>query len=236
MQAPTRPGRGVDSRRDLMDVAIDCFAHYGYQATSIDRIARAAGVTKGALYYHFTDKEELLFEAVMNRIEQFENRVSTDLTPVTDPVAALRDLARICVDHATKSNHRRLIVTVMVEAFDTNPRLAAEFLAMMHRFRYFVGGIVKLGQEHGRFRAGIDPKTAAAVWTGAIMGAEIQYYQDGATFDLATTLDAFVEQHITWLMGPPPTGTTRTRSGGARRRVTTRRRSWSVSNPAKSSN
>jgi len=236
MQAPTRPGRGVDSRRDLMDVAIDCFAHFGYQATSIDRIARAAGVTKGALYYHFTDKEELLFEAVMNRIGQFELRVSTDLTPVTDPVTALRELARICVDHATKSNHRRLIVTVMVEAFDTNARLAAEFQAMMHRFRYFVGGIIKLGQQQRIFRAAVDPKTAAAVWTGAIVGAEIQYYQDAANFDLATTLDAFVEQYITWLTDPPASGGTRARAGGARRPTTTRRRSWSVSNPAKNNN
>lgn len=207
-----------------MDVAIDCFARYGYQPTSIARIARAAGVTKGALYYHFTDKEELLFEAVLNRIGQFEHRVSADLTPVTDPVAALRQLARICVDHATKSNHRRLIVTVMVEAFDTNPRLAAEFQAMMHRFRKFVSGIIELGQERGTFGPRVDPVTAAAVWTGAVMGAEIQFYQDGAAFDLAATVDAFVEQYIAWLTGAPPRGATRAPSGGARRRVTARRK------------
>jgi len=44
--------------------AIDCFARLGYQGTTIDRIARDAGVTKGAVYYHFRDKEELLFETV----------------------------------------------------------------------------------------------------------------------------------------------------------------------------
>src|SRR5215471_11939357 len=120
MQLATRPGRGVESRRDLMDVAINCFARYGYQATSIDRIAKAAGVTKGALYYHFKDKEELLFEAVKKRIGQFERRVVGDLTPVADAPAALRRLGRVCLEHATKSNHRRLIVTLMVEALDTN--------------------------------------------------------------------------------------------------------------------
>src|SRR5438876_531847 len=135
MELAGRPGRGVESRRDLMNVAIDCFARYGYQATSIDRIAKAAGVTKGALYYHFTDKEELLFEAVKNRVGQFERRVAGDLTPAADARAALGELAQLCVEHATKSNHRRLIVTLMVEALDTNPRLAAHFRDMMHRFR-----------------------------------------------------------------------------------------------------
>ena len=171
-----------------MDIAIDCFARYGYQATSIDRIAKAAGVTKGALYYHFKDKEELLFEAVKNRVGQFERRVIGDLS--ADHRRARRrcgEVARVCFDHATKSNHRRLIVTLMVESLDTNPRLAAQFRDMMHRFRAFLRDIVRGGQERGEFRADVDADVAAEVYAGAIMGAEIQYYQDPKGFDLAAT-------------------------------------------------
>src|SRR5512140_1100902 len=98
MESAARPGRG-ETRRDLMDVAIDSFAKYGFQATSIDRIAKAAGVTKGALYYHFKDKEELLFEAVKKRVGQFERSVMSHVTPITDAAAALRQLARICFEH-----------------------------------------------------------------------------------------------------------------------------------------
>src|SRR5580765_2810348 len=68
-------------RKELMAIAIDCFARYGYQGTSIDRIASAAGVTKGALYYHFRDKEELLFEAVQDRIAEFEHHVVGAVSP-----------------------------------------------------------------------------------------------------------------------------------------------------------
>jgi AcrR family transcriptional regulator len=199
MQLANRPARGPQARGDLMDIAIDCFAHYGYQATSIDRIARAAGVTKGALYYHFKDKEELLLEAVKNRIGQFERRVAGDLTPIESGREALRRLARVCYEHATKSNHRRLIVTLMVESLDSHPRLAREFRAMMQRFREFLAGLVRLGQEHGEFRRDVDAAVAAEVYAGAVMGAEIQYYQDPKRFDLAATLDTFVEQYATWL-------------------------------------
>ena len=216
MEPVSRPGRGVESRRDLMNVAIDCFARYGYQATSIDRIATAAGVTKGAVYYHFKDKEELLFAAVKNRVGQFERRVVGDLTPITDARAALAQLAQVCVEHATKSNHRRLIVTLMVEALDTNPRLAAEFRAMMHRFREFLANIVRLGQERGQFRADVDAGVAAEVCTGAIMGAEIQYYQDPQQFNLAATVAAFVEQYASWLSVAAGNG--RAAHGGAARR------------------
>lgn len=182
-----------------MDIAIDCFARYGYQATSIDRIAKTAGVTKGALYYHFKDKEALLFAAVTKRVGQFERRVAAHLAAVTDAAAALREVARVCLDHATKSNHRRLIVTLMVEAIDTNPRLEADFSAMMQRFREFLKSIVQRGQKAGQFRRDVDAAIAAEVFAGAIIGAEIQYYQDPEKINLTATLAAFVEQYVGWL-------------------------------------
>src|SRR5258706_14072171 len=155
MAVSTRPARQENGRRDLMDIAIDCFARFGYQGASIDRIAKAAGLTKGAIYYHFKDKEELLFEAVKNRVSQFERRVNTDLGPVTDAAAALKRVAAVCHEHATKSNHRRLIVTLMVEALDTNARLSAQFRQMMHRFRAFLRRIIEAGQHQGVFRSDV---------------------------------------------------------------------------------
>ena len=46
---------------------MDLFAAYGYRGTSLARIARAAGVTKGALYWHFAGKEEF-FLAVTDKV------------------------------------------------------------------------------------------------------------------------------------------------------------------------
>ena len=185
-----------------MDIAIDCFARFGYQATSIDRIAKAAGLTKGAIYYHFKDKEELLFEAVRNRVSQFERRVTADIGSVTDAVGALRRVAAVCLEHATKSNHRRLIVTLMVEALDTNARLSAQFRQMMHRFRAFLRSIIEVGQDQGVFRSDVSAITAAGVYAGAVMGAEIQYYQDPEAMDLGEHLRTFLDQYLTWLTAP----------------------------------
>jgi len=185
-----------------MDIAIDCFARFGYRATSIDRIASAAGLTKGAVYYHFKDKEDLLFEAVRTRVGQFERRVIGDLVPVEDAVHALRQLTELCLEHATKSNHRRFIVTLMVEALGNNARLSTQFRHMMERFRSFLEGIVAVGQEQGTFRRDVSAVTAARVYAGAVMGAEIQYYQDPESFDLEEALETFLEQHLMWLRAP----------------------------------
>jgi len=192
------------ARKELMAVAIDCFARYGYQGTSIERIAGAAGVTKGALYYHFRDKEELLFEAVQDRIAEFEDRVVGSVKRVSDPAGALAEIARVCVHIATKNNLRRFILTLMVEALDTNPRLSAAFRGILRRFRSYLAGIVRLGQEEGVFRKDIDAARAAELFAGGVIGAELQHYQDPERVDLGVAMEAVVDQLVCWLTDPAP--------------------------------
>jgi TetR/AcrR family acrAB operon transcriptional repressor len=194
-----RVERAEPSRKHLLDAAIDCFARFGYQGTSIDRIARHAGVTKGALYYYFRDKEELLFEAVGARVGEFEQDVLAEVGPGDDALASLKRVIDACFFHATVSNHRRFIMTLMIEALDVNPQLSAKFQRILRRMRYFLADVVRRGQERGVVRADIDPSDTAAVIAGAIMGAEIQHYQDAEEIDLRRVLDTLVVQLADWL-------------------------------------
>jgi len=203
MYADARPARTEKGRPDLTDIAIDCFAQYGYRATSIDRIAKAAGLTKGAIYYHFKDKEDLLFAAVRDRVSQFERSVTAEILPLSDAIAALRRTARVCFEHATKSNHRRFIVTLMVEALGTNARLSEQFREMMRRFRAFLRDIIEFGQNQGVFRRDVDAAEAACEFAGAVMGAEIQYYQDPEEVDLETVLESFLNRYVGSLRAQP---------------------------------
>src|SRR5438445_7896877 len=188
-----RAERPEPSREQLMAAAIDCFARLGYQGTTIDRIARDAGVTKGAVYYHFRDKEELLFEAVKDRIGGFEQQVLEEVKPAQDALERLRHVVDACFLHATVSNHRRFIITLMIEALDTNPRLSAEFQRILRRMRAFLADLVRRGQGQGTMRTDIVPEMAAALIAGAIIGAEVQHYQDRTEIDLRATLDATLE-------------------------------------------
>jgi TetR/AcrR family acrAB operon transcriptional repressor/TetR/AcrR family transcriptional repressor of mexAB-oprM operon len=196
--APDRE-REKPSRKQLMTAAIDCFARLGYQGTTIERIARAAGVTKGAIYYHFRDKEQLLFEAVKDRVQGFEAQVLEEVAPAGDAIANLRRVIDACFFHATVSNHRRFIITLMVEALDTNPRLSAEFRSILRRMRAFLAGIVRRGQQQGVLRGDVAPEAVAALVAGGIIGAEVQHYQDPEQIDLRAVLDTLIGQLGSWL-------------------------------------
>ena len=60
--------RAVTTRRLLL-AGRDTFAEQGYAETSTEEIVRRAGVTRGALYHHFTDKEAL-FAAVLADVQR----------------------------------------------------------------------------------------------------------------------------------------------------------------------
>ena len=184
-----------------MHAAIDCFARLGYQGTSIDRIARDAGVTKGAVYYHFRDKEELLFEAVKDRVGGFEQKVLEETEPARDSMTKLRHVVDACFFHATVSNHRRFVITLMIEALDTNPRLSAEFQRILRRMRAYLAAVIRRGQQQGELRVDVVAEAAAAVLVSGIIGAEVQHYQDPEEIDLRRVLDTLIEQFATWMAG-----------------------------------
>ena len=64
----TQAQRSAQTQAALVAVARPLFAEHGYAAISTDQIARAAGMTRGALYHQFSGKEEL-FAAVVEQIE-----------------------------------------------------------------------------------------------------------------------------------------------------------------------
>lgn len=58
------------SREQLLDAAATVFAERGYRGASVEAIAAAAGVTKGALYWSFESKADLFFSLLEERVDQ----------------------------------------------------------------------------------------------------------------------------------------------------------------------
>lgn len=89
--------QGEMTRAKLLDAARTLFGTQGYNDTSLDDVVAAAGVTKGALYHHFSGKEDLfraLFEQIKREVSEMVG--ATFLGP--DPWEALLDGCQAMVD------------------------------------------------------------------------------------------------------------------------------------------
>jgi AcrR family transcriptional regulator len=78
----------AERRQHLLDVARDIFAERGYQATTMDDVANAAGFTKPILYQHFASKESLYNEIV----ESTSAQLIAALTAATAHLSNPRDM------------------------------------------------------------------------------------------------------------------------------------------------
>jgi AcrR family transcriptional regulator len=78
------------TRARLLDAAISVFAAHGYADATIDSIAEAAGLSKGAIYFHFSSKEEVFLTVLWLRVHDEEQRLRDALDkPVDRPLEHL---------------------------------------------------------------------------------------------------------------------------------------------------
>lgn len=86
----------LKTKQKIMQTALDCFSTQGYFHTSLDEIARKAGMTRGAVYWHFKNKPEI-FNALHEQLhEPFLKRILNDLE--VDSPQPLMQLKQLLVE------------------------------------------------------------------------------------------------------------------------------------------
>ena len=106
---PRRPGRPrggkrvTASREQLLDIALNLFSRQGIANTSLNAIAREAGVTPAMLHYYFNSREQLLDAMIEERFLPLRERIGAIFADNRDsPVDALTEMVRVLAALAGK--------------------------------------------------------------------------------------------------------------------------------------
>lgn len=102
-----------ETRRALLDAAREVFTSNGYRATRTEEIVQRAGLTRGALYHHFRDKEDLfraVYEEVAGAVDRQLRRRSGDHQP--DAWSLFRLNSEVYLDAASSDPAYRQIVLI----------------------------------------------------------------------------------------------------------------------------
>ncbi|MEJ7705298.1 MAG: helix-turn-helix domain-containing protein [Geodermatophilaceae bacterium] len=104
----TRDAQAERTRRDLLRVARELFVERGYARVGTEEIVARAGLTRGALYHHFPDKQAL-FTAVHEQLEQeLVAGIAATISEVADPVERLEAGIRSFLDACTDRQWTRI--------------------------------------------------------------------------------------------------------------------------------
>lgn len=169
----------------LLSAARSLFVSKGYRSTTLEQVAAAAGLTKGAVYFHFGAKEALL----VHLLERVEAQLITPalgiLKGAGDPV--FDKFAQFLRQHGEMGvTHREdmlLLISMSIE-FAEIEGPAAEAIKRMYESLYrAIETLIKRGQVSGEFRRDAPAAELASIVIATHDGAFLEWYRRKSQLD-----------------------------------------------------
>lgn len=164
-----------ETRRTVVEAAAVLFNQQGYRATSLSDITTQSGLTKGAIYQHFHNKEALelqAFDTLFARsMEAFAKVIRAQPDAPTKLRAAIGFYQTYVLDPVTAGGCP--LLNAGVEADDAHPALRERALAMLTSLRSTLERLLARGIQEGQLLPTVRPKQDAlmilAILEGGIM-------------------------------------------------------------------
>jgi TetR/AcrR family acrAB operon transcriptional repressor len=156
------------TRRAIIDAARDAFFQNGVTSTSLDQIAKAAGVTRGAIYWHFADKAELFYamrdEVKIPLVDRSDLALASD-DPALDPLQRIERFLCVILDQVIKDETACKTFQIMTFKCEYVGEFARDLDVMCTMHVELREKLAKLYREAKRrrlLRPGISPACAAS--------------------------------------------------------------------------
>ncbi|GAA4606229.1 AcrR family transcriptional regulator [Actinoplanes octamycinicus] len=165
----TQTERRERTRQALLEAAAVELSHYGYAQVNLERVAKSAGFTRGALYHQFTDKNDLVLAVIAWSRDTWLHEVGPLVAEQHDPVAALLALARGHATFTRRNVARMPIALRMGFAGQDHPvgrEVERTYGLLIERCR----GLIADGQRAGSISSDTPAEVLAPAFLGALEG------------------------------------------------------------------
>lgn len=182
----------ADRKKWILEAASKSFALFGYKATTMEQVAKIAGVGKGTIYTFFSTKEEL-FDAIMMDVIQEMKRIADKV--IQEEPTFFKKLERVLEElFRFRSNHE-LLIRLSHEINEMGTAKAQEGMKSLEAaILGFLEKNVRIAIERGDIRP-CDPQVAAFV----IMNMYVSFLYDWGRTHSALTKEQISEYFHVYL-------------------------------------
>ena len=163
----TREDRARETRNKILREATTLFARQGFHKTTVLDVASAIGMTQGALFHHFENKQQLL-EAVVDRLARGMEAYRAELKGEATR-ASVQRVVRLMAEHFQRQPEATICLAALSTEFaGTGHSILARLRAV---YEVFVGAFADVLALHPAVR---NPRASAIVLIGAAQGLAVQ--------------------------------------------------------------
>ncbi len=173
------------TRRSLLDTALTLFSEKGTANVTLAQIASAAGVTRGAIYWHFKDKAEMIdtlsdeiFEPLTKKYEALYAKNEAD------PLATLQALG-VDVFQQVASDPRFKMMCGVLQQANFDPQMQEKSLKHAYEEMEGMRSLMTRAKEVGVLRHDLLPESAALIIRGFLQGVIGRWLMNENILDLA---------------------------------------------------
>jgi TetR/AcrR family transcriptional repressor of mexAB-oprM operon len=192
------------TRVAIMAAAEQLFLEKGVAHSTLEQIARAAGVTRGAVYWHFENKAHL-FHEMLSQVrlppEQLTERLSG--CGGADPLLSLRDLCIEAIANLARDEQRRRIFTILLHRCEFTDELREAEQRHNAFINQFIGLVEQLFARPAcreRLLPGMTPRLAARALHAQIIGLFTDWTRDPQLFDPLSDTPALIDAQLRGLL------------------------------------
>jgi len=196
------------TRERLLDAAEMLFREHGVTRTSLAEVATAAGMTRGAVYWHFKDKADL-FRAMCDRatlpLEANFERTGHDAE--TDPLGTLRALSIGALQSLATDTRAQNVFEIVFHKSELVDELAG--LATAHRQERCaclaqIEEMVRRAARVGQLPEDLDAALATQGLHALMVGIMHEWVLDPSAYDLAAAAPGLIDMFMAGLKAHPP--------------------------------
>jgi AcrR family transcriptional regulator len=166
-------------RRQILDAALRCFSNQGFHRTTMKDIVKQSGLSPGAIYNHFSAKDEII-DAIARERHTGENALLHRAVEGNGKALSLQELAAAFFHGFAAPEHRdarRVGVEVWAEAL-RNSDVLKTVRRGVDEPRKILEGVVRSSQERGEIPAHINAPALARVMVAIFQGFVLQQAWD----------------------------------------------------------
>lgn len=161
-----------ETRQRIIEKAAPIFNRHGYEGTSMSQLTAAIGMTKGAIYGNFRNKDEIAREAFEHNLSLIQNRISAVVRSRKHSCDKLTAFAGFYIDHFRdlQAAGGCPILNAAVDSDNSELPIRASVRAALDSWLGSVAGIVRSGQRKGEIREDADPDEFASLFVSSVEG------------------------------------------------------------------
>lgn len=195
------------TRHAILDAAERVFQEHGVSRTSLAQIAEVAGLTRGAIYWHFKNKAAL-FDAMIERVfDPLEEKLAEVMAQETeDPLRSQRDLAVYFIERVAAEPQYLRILEISWHKCEYVGEMATSrdnHLECGNRYLSLLEDAMRLAIKRGYLSPKVEPRRAAVGLIAVIDGLVVNWTLDHKLFPLAEYGTAAIDTYFAGLRATP---------------------------------